>query len=125
MREATAVTASRDETLEEVRAEVRELRELLVQLGRETVEAFLDTWRARIENLRVQADLARMDARDEVDASIDESDSRLRSARTQLASALHEADDVRSVLVDGLGAARSDLQAAVTLAEERIEAGRR
>lgn len=118
------MTAERDATLEEVRQEVQELRDLLVQLGRETVEATLEAWRARVDNLRVQASLGRMDARDDVETSIEEAESTLGVVRRRLGALLDEADDVRGALVEGLRSARSDLSSAVELAEERIEAGR-
>jgi hypothetical protein len=113
-----------DETLDAVRAEVRELRSLLTRLGRETVGSTLDAWRARIDNLWVQADLARMEGRDEVRASIEEADRVWQTTRERLAIVSDEAGDVGGALVEGLRAARSDLGAAVELAEERIEAGR-
>ncbi len=118
------MTVERDATLEEVKQEVHELRGLLVQLGRETVEAMLEAWRARVDNLRVQATLGRMDAHDDVEASIEEAESTLGGVRRRLGALLDEAGDVRGALVEGLRSARSDLSSAVELAEERIEAGR-
>jgi hypothetical protein len=118
------LTVERDATLEEVKQEVRELRGLLVQFGRETVEATLEAWRARVDNLRVQASLGRMDAHDDVEASIEQAETTLGTARRRLDALLDEADDVRGALAEGLRSARSDLSAAVELAEERIEAGR-
>jgi chromosome segregation ATPase len=118
------MTVERDATLEEVKQEVHELRGLLTQLGRETVEATLEAWRARVDNLRVQARLGRMDVQDDVEASIDEAESTLGAVRRRLGALLDEADDVRGALVEGLRSARSDLSSAVEMAEERIEAGR-
>lgn len=118
------MTVERDATLEEVKHEVQELRGLLAQLGRETVEAMLEAWRARVDNLRVQARLGRMDAHDDVEASIEEAESTLGAVRRRLGALLDEADDVRGALVEGLRSARSDLSSAVEMAEERIEAGR-
>lgn len=120
----TEMTVERDATLEEVKQEVQELRGLLVQLGRETVEATLEAWRARVDNLRVQARLGRMDAHDDVEASIEEAETTLGAVRRRLGALLDEADDVRGALVEGLRSARSDLSSAVEMAEERIEAGR-
>jgi len=117
-------TMSRVETIDEVKAEVRELRVLLVQLGRETVEALLDAWRARLDNLRVQVDLAEMDGRDEVDHAVRRADETLRAVRARLDSGSGATDDVREILREGVASARADLGAAVELAEERIEAAR-
>ncbi len=113
-----------DGTMEEVRAEVRELRTLLARLGRETVGSTLDAWRARIDNLWVQADLARMEGRDEVRASIDDADRLWHRTRERMEVVSDEAGGVGAAMIEGLKAARSDLGAAVELAEERLAAAR-
>jgi hypothetical protein len=118
-------TITRDETLAELRAEVRELRALLVRLGHETMRSMLEAWRARIDNLWVQADLGRMEVRDEVRAALTDADRAWQTSRDRLLGAAAETGDVRDALVEGLESARSDLSAAVALAEERMEAGRR
>ena len=119
------MTRQQTETVEQLRHDVREFEELLVELGRETVRATLDAWRARIDNLRLQVDLGRMEVDDEVSASIGGAESTWASARDRLTAASLEVSDVRSVLSEGLESARAELQAAVDLAQERIEAARR
>ena len=119
------MTQHQTETVEQLRHDVREVEELLVELGRETVQATLDAWRARIDNLRLQVELGRMEADDEIGASIGGAESAWSTARDRLEAASLEASDVRVVLSEGLRAARADLQAAVDLAQERIEAARR
>jgi len=118
------MTQQQTEIVEQLRHDVREFEELLVELGRETVRATLDAWRARIDNLRLQVDLGRMEADDEVTASIGSAESVWATARDRLTAASLEASDVRVALSEGLQAARADLQAAVDLAQERIEATR-
>jgi hypothetical protein len=118
------MTDQRTETMEQLRADVREAEELLVELGRETVQATLDAWRARIDNLRIQVELGRMEVDDEVTTSIGSAESVWATARDRLNAASLEASDVRVALTEGLRAARADLQAAVDLAQERIEAAR-
>lgn len=117
-------TVTRDETLAELRAEVRELQATLVRLGQETVRSTLDAWRARLDNLRVQVDLARMEGRDEVREALEQAESVWRASRERLLAMVAETGDVRDAVTEGLESARSDLSAAVELAEERIEAGR-
>jgi hypothetical protein len=119
------MTQHQSETVEQLRADVREAEELLVELGRDTVRATLDAWRARIDNLRIQVELGRMDVDDEVSDSIGGAESVWATARDRLTAASLEASDVRVALTEGLRAARADLQAAVDLAQERIEAARR
>jgi hypothetical protein len=119
-----AMTQQQTETIEQLRRDVREFEELLVELGRETVQATLDAWRARIDNLRLQVELGRMDVDDEVTESIGSAESVWATARDRLSAASLEAADVRDALSEGLRSARADLQAAVDLAQERIEAAR-
>ena len=119
------MTQQQSETMEQLRADVRETEELLVELGRETVQATLDAWRARIDNLRLQVELGRMEIDDEVTESIGGAESSWATARDRLTAASLEVSDIRIALTEGLRAARADLQAAVDLAQERIEAARR
>jgi hypothetical protein len=119
------MTQQQSETMEQLRADVREAEELLVELGRETVQATLDAWRARIDNLRLQVELGRMEVDDEVTQSIGGAESSWAAARDRLTAASLEVSDIRVALAEGLRAARADLQAAVDLAQERIEAARR
>ncbi len=119
------MTQQQSATMEQLRADVREAEELLVELGRETVQATLDAWRARIDNLRLQVELGRMEVDDEVTESIGGAESSWATARDRLTAASLEVSDIRVALAEGLRAARADLQAAVDLAQERIEAARR
>jgi hypothetical protein len=121
----TEMTLEQTEMLEQLRRDVRDFEEQLVALGRETVRATLEAWRARIDNLRLQAELGRMDADDEVSAAIGSADSVWATTHDRLLVASEEASDVRAALAEGMRSARADLQAAVDLAQERIEAARR
>ena len=123
--EMAEMTQQQSATMEQLRADVREAEELLVELGRETVQATLDAWRARIDNLRLQVELGRMEVDDEVTESIGGAESSWATARDRLTAASLEVSDIRVALAEGLRAARADLQAAVDLAQERIEAARR
>lgn len=117
-------TMAKDESIEEIRAEVQELRESLVRLGRETVEALVDAWHARLDNLRVQVDLAQMDGRDDVDAALHRAETALGALRQRLDVRNAAADDVRTILREGVDSARAELQSAVKLAEERVASAR-
>jgi hypothetical protein len=118
-------TTARSETVEQLTAELREVRALLVQLGHETVEATLSAWRARLDNLVVQADLARLDGRDDVRASVDRAEQVWQHTRDRLRSGSEERAEAGEALLVGVGAARSDLAAAVERAEEERAAARR
>lgn len=72
----------------------------------------LDQWMARIEDLELQASLARMELREEAGPRIEDLKSRLETARTELATAGDKAGDVWGVLSQGVRAAFADLKAA-------------
>ena len=112
----------RSERVEELKEKVRELEDLIGALGRETTDAVLEAWKARIDGLRVQADLGRMEMRDETAGSVDEAEAVWRSARARLEALSDEASDVGAALIEGMRSARDDLRAAVGLAQERIDA---
>ena len=117
-------TMTQTETVEALRAKVRELESLLVQLGHEVVDATMDAARARIEALRVQADLGRMDARDEAGHQFAAAEQLLQTARHRFDALTAESTDVGDALVEGLQSARADLDAAVDMARERIDQAR-
>lgn len=72
----------------------------------------LDQWMARIEDLELQASLARMELREEAGPRIEDLKGRLETARTELATAGDKAGDVWGVLSQGVRAAFADLKAA-------------
>jgi hypothetical protein len=114
---------TRDETVEALRREVANLEQLLVDLGRVTVQSMLDAARSRIDTLRVRAVLGRMDTRDDVNEVIEAAETAYRHARQRADRAADEGTDVRAAIEEGVRAARDDLRAAVELAEERVAAG--
>lgn len=118
-----AIATERSERVEELTQKVRELEDLIIQLGRESTDAILEVWKARIDALRVQADLGRMELRDDSAGSVDAADAAWTRARTQLDALTAEATDVGTALIEGLRSARSELRAAFGLAQERVEAG--
>lgn len=112
------------ETLDELRSKVRDLEHLVVELGRETVDATVEAARARIDTLRVRADLGRMDARDELGEQFGEVEGVFQAVRQRFNALTDESSDVGAALLEGLRSARSDLRAAVDLAQERVDAER-
>ncbi len=114
--------SERSERVDELKLKVRELEDLVVQLGRETTDAILEAWKARIDGLRVQVDLGRMEVRDETAGSVDDAEAVWLAARTRLDALSEEASDVGTALIEGIRSARSELSAAVGLAQERINA---
>jgi hypothetical protein len=92
------------------------------EVGRETVEARLDAWQARIDALRVRAHLGRLDGGDRANAVVDRLDDRLDAARGRLQELTLAARDVWTALDEAYASARDELRAGEELARERIEA---
>ena len=118
-----ADAGERTETVAELKQKVRELEDVMVQLGRETTDAMLEAWKSRIDVLRVQADLGRMELRDETIDSVDAAEGAWQSARNRIEALSSEASDVGTALVEGVRSARAELRAAVELAQARIDEG--
>ena len=116
-------TAERAETVGELKEKVRELEDLVIEFGRETTDAMLEAWKSRIDSLRVQADLGRMELRDESVEAVDAAEAAWHAARIRMEAASSEASDVGTALMEGLRSARAGVRAAVALAQERVDAG--
>ncbi len=93
------------------------------RVGREATQARLAAWRARVEELRVKAHLAGLEARDE--ASIARLEARLDRARDRLHELAREADDVWTVLATAYESARDEIAAGAQLVEARVAEGPR
>jgi hypothetical protein len=116
-------TPTAELTVQQIADDLHDLRVQFVRLGNETIDATLDAWRARIDSLVVQADLARLDGRDEVRASLDEADRVWRWTRDRLL-ARRSGAGAGEAMLEGIRAARADLAAAVELAEEQLALSR-
>ena len=120
----TETATERRETVEALTTKLREVEHLVIELGRDTVEALADAARARVETLRVQLDLGRMDVRDELAEPLNEAELAIVQVRERFDAFSHESADVGTALAEGVRSARADMKAAVDLAQERIEAER-
>lgn len=103
--------------LDVLERQVGELREELARVNRELVESQLEAWRSRVEDLELQAHLARMDATDEVTSVLSVLRERWVEARDQVLSAGAPAgealDSLRSGVEQALDEVRSALRNAV------------
>jgi hypothetical protein len=111
------------EPTQDVLARLRQWEADAERAGREATQARLDTWRARIEELRVRAHLAGLDARDQ--PSIVRLDARLESARDRLHELAREIDDVWTVLATAYESAVDEIAAGAGLVEARVAEGPR
>lgn len=114
-------TTMSDQDLE---ARVAALEEQLHTLRSELVEGQLDDWKARIDQLEVQAHLGQMEARGEIEPLLEQMRNRLLDARQQLDRMGGAAGDAVATVSDGVKSALDDLRKALSDAAERITPGR-
>lgn len=113
---------TQDDRTQDVLARLRGWEHHAEEVGRETVEARLDAWQARVDALRVRAHLGGLELQDRAGPVADRLDQRLDSARTRLRALALEARDVWTALEEAYASARDELAAGGELARERIEA---
>ena len=94
------------------------------QSYREAVRQQLDAWRGRVEHLRVQAALAEMEARDELDELLARVDNAYRAARQQLVKADEDTAETLDVLRASARRVLNDLEMAMDAARRRFIADR-
>lgn len=109
---------------QDLEARVAALEEQLHALRSELVEGQLDDWKARIDQLEVQAHLGQMEARGEIEPLLEQMRNRLLDARQQLDRVGGAAGDAVSTVSDGVKSALDDLRKALSDAAERITPGR-
>lgn len=76
-----------EERISQLEAQITRLEEREAELREQLVQAQIDQWHGRIEDLEVQAHLAAMDTGDRVSALIDQVRARVRDVRGQVGSA--------------------------------------
>jgi len=106
--------------IERLEAQLERLEEREAELRRQLMEAQVDQWRARIEDLEVQAHLAAMDTSDKVTELLEQTRARWREAKAELLRPAELAGDVvdtvRNGIEDGLDEIRNALVEARDLA---------
>lgn len=104
----------------DVLARLRDWEAKAEHAGRETVEARLDAWQARVETLRLQVHLAGLDARDDAAAPLARLEARLDHARDRLRELARESSDVWTVLAEAYESAREELATGERLVAEPV-----
>ncbi len=99
--------------IEALEAETERLREQLVQ-------AQIDQWKGRIDDLDVQMHLGALDLRDKLQPVVDQFRSNVADARARLGTAASTADDVLANLRKGFDKAVDDISKAVRQARESV-----
>ncbi len=107
---------AREGTHTELRGQSRDARHDAVEsLGRA-----LDGWRARIDGVLVQLDLASLELRDELHADIDAAEHAYLTARLRVSEAREDADTNVANLRKGVERLLEDVRSAVESAERAV-----
>jgi uncharacterized coiled-coil DUF342 family protein len=115
MPETTSETANTEQTENDAKTR----HDAIQQLGRS-----LDEWRAKIDKLMVQLDLANLDLRDEIRKRLDTTQNVYLAARSRLSEARQDADSNLSSLRLGLEQLLRDLGEAYGAAEAVVRRAR-
>ncbi|KAA0234996.1 MAG: hypothetical protein JJLCMIEE_01258 [Acidimicrobiales bacterium] len=100
------------DSIAELKAEVGELRERMAELNKKVLDAQLEAWRSRFDELDLQTHLGGMDLRDKVQPILDQLNDQWAKARAQL-------DEMGS----GAGEAAKAINDAVQSAVDEFRAG--
>lgn len=108
---------------ESLEARVHALEADLEALRRRLAESELDEWKARIDQLEVQAHLAKMDGDDQLQPLLEQMRNRLLDARAQFDKAGSAAGGAIGTVTDGVRSAAKDLGDAFAEAVRRLTPG--
>jgi hypothetical protein len=89
------------------------------ELYRQLAEARLDQWKARLEDLEIQAHLGAMDTNDRVAALVQKARDRWNDARTHVGGTSAAAGEMLETLRGGVENALDDLRRAILDAKSR------
>ena len=109
---------------QDLEGRVHALELQLDELRRRLAESELDDWKARIDQLEVQAHLGEMEAEQQLEPLIEQMRNRLLDARAQFDKAGTVAGDALGTLTDGVRSAAKDLGDALSAAAKRVTPGR-
>jgi len=109
---------------QDLEGRVHALETQLDDLRRRLAESELDDWKARIDQLEVQAHLGEMEAEEQLEPLIEQMRNRLLDARAQFDKAGTVAGDALGTLTDGVRSAAKDLGDALAAAAKRVTPGR-
>lgn len=104
---------------------VADLENQVSQLNMELLGTQLDDWKARIDQLEVQAHLGQLEARQQITPLVDQLRNRWLDAREAVANTQDAAGDALSTLRDGVRSAMKDLSDAFDEAVQRLKATER
>lgn len=104
---------------------VKALEDQLAQLRAELMEGQLDEWKARIDQLEVQAHLGQMEATGQIEPLLEQLRNRWLDAREQVDRVGGAAGDAMASVSDGVRSAMDDLRKALSDAADRLVPNRK
>jgi phage shock protein A len=109
---------------QDLEARVHALEAQLDDLRRRLAENELDDWKARIDQLEVQAHLAQMDADDQLQPLLEQMRNRWLDAKAQFDKASSAAGGAVGTVTDGVRSAAKDLGDALAEAVRKVTPSR-
>ncbi len=99
-----------DHRITALETQIGELRTQLQDVRRQLSEAELDQWRARIDDLEVQAHLGTLEVKQRLDPVVDDLRNRWLDAREQVSNSTDTASEVIDALRKGLEHAMGEMR---------------
>ena len=109
---------------EDLQARIDQLEQRIDELEKTSVDAHLEEWKAKIDNLQLQASLAKMDASDEVKSSLDRLNDTWNGVRDRLEQLAADSRRATGSLAGGLKSAGSEIRDSFDQARNSLLGGR-
>jgi chromosome segregation ATPase len=110
-----------EQRIKDLEAQLTDIKQEQAQLNKDLVEAQLDQWKGRIDELEVQMHLGRLEADDTMQPLIEQLRNRLLDARQQVDRTTSAAGDAIGALRSGVEQAMDDLRSAINRARSSGE----
>ena len=109
---------------EDLQARIDQLEQRIDELEKTSVDAHLEEWKAKIDNLQLQASLAKMDGKDEVKSSIDRLNDTWNGVRDRLEKIAGDGRRATDSIANGLRSAGSEIKDSFDQARDSLLGGR-
>jgi predicted nucleic acid-binding Zn-ribbon protein len=106
--------------MEALQNQITALQEQLAETRQQLVDAQLDQWKGRIDELEVQMSLGRMEAQEQLEPMVEQLRNRWLDAQTQIRSASTTAGDVFTALRMSVEQAMEQVREGARTARSRI-----
>lgn len=116
-----ADTTQEGDRVAALETQIDDLRSQLKDVRRQLSEAELDQWRARIDDLEVQAHLGSLEVKQRLDPVVEELRNRWLDAREQVSNSADTASDVFDALRKGLEHAMGEIRRSVAEAKSAAQ----